>query len=95
MRIYNNEDLAKFYEEEEGNLSPPIYESDEELRKLGINQHDYLIKLAETRKIILAQQLGKWHKNSGEKMIEEQKAAILASHKNEISNIKKSKNYSS
>lgn len=63
MRIYNNEDLAKFYEEEEGNLSPPMYESDEDLRKLSTTEHDYLIKLAETRKIILVQQLGKWHKN--------------------------------
>jgi len=64
MRIYNNDDLAKFYEEEEGNLSPPMYESDEEIRKLSTSQHDYLIKLAETRKIILAQQLGKWNKKS-------------------------------
>jgi hypothetical protein len=63
MRIYNNEDLAKFYEEEEGNLSPPMYDSDEELRKISTKQHDYLIKLAETRKIILAQQLGKWTQN--------------------------------
>ena len=64
MRIYNNEDLAKFYEEEEGNLSPPMYESDEDLRKLSITEHDYLIKLAETRKITLAQQLGKWNKST-------------------------------
>lgn len=63
MRIYNNEDLAKFYEEEEGNLSPPMYESDEELRKISTKQHDYLIKLADSRKITLAQQLGKWTKN--------------------------------
>ncbi len=63
MRIYNNEDLAKFYEEEEGNLSPCMYESDEELRKISTKEHDYLINFAETRKIILAQQLGKWTKN--------------------------------
>ena len=63
MRIYNNDDLAKFYEEEDGMLSPPMYESDEDLRKINTSEHDYLIKLAETRKIILAQQLGKWQKN--------------------------------
>jgi hypothetical protein len=49
--------------EDEGNLSPPMYESDEELRKNAITEHDYLIKLSETRKIVLAHQLSKWQKN--------------------------------
>jgi hypothetical protein len=48
---------------EEGNLSPAMYESDEELRKVALCEHDYLIKLSETRKIVLAHQLAKWQRN--------------------------------
>jgi hypothetical protein len=46
--------------EEEGNLSPPMYESDEEVRKGALGEHDYLIKIGESRKILLAQLLNKW-----------------------------------
>ena len=53
-------DSADLKYEEEGNLSPPMYESDEELRKVALGEHDYLIKIAETRKILLAQLLNKW-----------------------------------
>ena len=31
-------------ESDDGNLSPPLYESDEELRKFSITKHDYLLK---------------------------------------------------
>lgn len=48
---------------DEGNLSPAMYESDEELRKVALCEHDYLIKLSETRKIVLAHQLAKWQRN--------------------------------
>jgi hypothetical protein len=45
---------------DEGNLSPPMYESDEEVRRVALSQHDYLIKMSETRKILLVQKLSKW-----------------------------------
>ena len=48
---------------EEGNLSPPIYESDEELRKNSMSVQDYLFKISDTRKALLAHQLSKWQKN--------------------------------
>ena len=66
LKIADNEDLSRYYEEE-GNLSPPMYESDEDLRKVGTNEHDYLIKIGDSRKIILGQQLGKWNKNVNKK----------------------------
>jgi len=35
-----------------GSLSPPGYESDEDLRKIAMTEHDFLFDLAEKRKII-------------------------------------------
>ena len=46
--------------DDEGNLSPAMYESDEELRKISICEHDYLIRISETRKLLLVEQIGKW-----------------------------------
>jgi hypothetical protein len=67
--------------EEEGNLSPPMYESDEEIRKGALGEHDYLIKIAETRKILLAQLLSKWKGSYGkEQKKEETKEAQETQH---------------
>lgn len=49
-------------ESEDGNLSPPLYESDEELRKFSITEHDYLFKMSENRKKILSFKLNQWQK---------------------------------
>ena len=51
---------AKIKYEEEGCLSPVMYESDEEVRKLALCEHDYLIRIAESRKLLLNEQLSKW-----------------------------------
>lgn len=49
-------------EKDEGNLSPPFYESDEELRKASISEHDYLFKMSENRKKFLSLKLNQWQK---------------------------------
>jgi hypothetical protein len=57
--------------EEEGNLSPLMYESDEEVRRGALGEHDYLIKISETRKILLAQLLSKWKGAHGKEQKED------------------------
>ena len=51
--INNNSQLNKKKGRRKGSLSPPVYESDEELRKIAITEHDFLFDLAERRKVIL------------------------------------------
>ena len=46
-----------------GSLSPPGYESDEELRKVAMTEHDFLFELAEKRKIILIEKLKEYKEN--------------------------------
>jgi len=58
--IPHHETTSKINYEDEGNLSPVMYESDEELRKISICEHDYLIRISETRKLLLVEQIGKW-----------------------------------
>ena len=40
-----------------------LYESDEELRKMSITEHDYLFKMSENRKKILSYKLNQWQRN--------------------------------
>ena len=46
-----------------GSLSPPGYESDEDLRKIAMTEHDFLFDLAEKRKIILIEKLKEYKEN--------------------------------
>ena len=46
-----------------GSLSPPGYESDEDLRKVALTEHDFLFDLAEKRKIILIEKLKEYKEN--------------------------------
>ena len=46
-----------------GSLSPPEYESDEDLRKVALTEHDFLFDLAEKRKIILIEKLKEYKEN--------------------------------
>ena len=46
-----------------GSLSPPGYESDEDLRKIAMTEHDFLFDLAEKRKIILIEKLKEYEEN--------------------------------
>jgi hypothetical protein len=69
--------------EDEGNLSPPMYESDEELRKNALGEHDYLIKISETRKTLLAQFLNKCKGNTGQ-IKKEDKIEIKEKIKEEV-----------
>ena len=46
-----------------GSLSPPGYESDEELRKVAMTEHDFLFDLAEKRKVILIEKLKEYKEN--------------------------------
>lgn len=73
----NETDNDNFIEDDNdlGKLSPILYESDEELRKNSISEHDYLFKMSENRKKILSYKLNLWKK----KYIEE----INAKGKNE------------
>jgi ABC-type uncharacterized transport system permease subunit len=56
----HHETTSKINYDDEGNLSPAMYESDEELRKISICEHDYLIRISETRKLLLVEQIGRW-----------------------------------
>ena len=46
-----------------GSLSPPGYESDEDLRKIAMTEHDFLFDLAEKRKVILIEKLKEYKEN--------------------------------
>ena len=46
-----------------GSLSPPGYESDEDLRKVAMTEHDFLFDLAEKRKVILIEKLKEYKEN--------------------------------
>ena len=46
-----------------GSMSPPGYESDEELRKVAMTEHDFLFDLAEKRKVILIEKLKEYKEN--------------------------------
>ena len=46
-----------------GSLSPPGYDSDEDLRKVALTEHDFLFDLAEKRKIILIEKLKEYKEN--------------------------------
>ena len=46
-----------------GSLSPPGYESDEDLRKIAMTEHDFLFDLAEKRKVILIDKLKEYKEN--------------------------------
>ncbi len=63
-------------ESDDGNLSPPLYESDEELRKCSITEHDYLFKMSENRKKILSYKLNQWQKKYIEETTALKKQAI-------------------
>ena len=54
---------AKKKGKRKGSLSPPGYESDEELRKIALTEHDFLFDLAEKRKIILIEKLKEYREN--------------------------------
>lgn len=45
------------------NLSPKLFESDEELRKNSLTEHDYLFKLSENRKKFLSFKIDQWQKS--------------------------------
>ena len=53
--------------------SPPLYESDEELREMSINEHDYIIQLTDKRKYCLARELNRRQrrKEEAERIVEE------------------------
>lgn len=78
--------------EDEGNLSPLMYESDEEVRKNALGEHDYLIKISETRKTLLAQLLNKWKgsvnpqqiKKKEEKLEIKEKTTVEEAHKEQV-----------
>jgi len=63
LHNYNNVKKVKYSDEIDGNLSPVLYESDEELRKFSVCEHDYLINISETRKFLLANQIAKWQRS--------------------------------
>jgi len=46
-----------------GSLSPQGYESDEDLRKVAMTEHDFLFDLAEKRKVILIEKLKEYKEN--------------------------------
>ena len=46
------------------NLSPKLYESDDELRKVAITEHDYLFKLSENRKKFLSLKINEFMKKN-------------------------------
>ena len=58
----NNSNLKK-KGRRKGSLSPPGYESDEELRKVAMTEHDFLFDLAEKRKVILIEKLKEYKEN--------------------------------
>ena len=58
----NNANLKK-KGRRKGSLSPPGYESDEELRKVAMTEHDFLFDLAEKRKVILIEKLKEYKEN--------------------------------
>ena len=60
----NVDDIGESYcDNNNNNLSPVLYESDEELRKMSITEHDYLFKMSENRKKILSYKLNQWQRN--------------------------------
>ena len=58
-----NDDNGDNSSDNNKNLSPVLYESDEELRKMSITEHDYLFKMSENRKKILSYKLNQWQRN--------------------------------
>ena len=61
-QISDNSNLKK-KGRRKGSLSPPGYESDEDLRKIAMTEHDFLFDLAEKRKIILIEKLKEYKEN--------------------------------
>ena len=65
-----------------GSLSPPGYESDEELRKVAMTEHDFLFDLAEKRKVILIEKLKEYKENKINDEINKDKNLQNQSEKN-------------
>ena len=59
-----------------GSLSPPGYESDEDLRKVAMTEHDFLFDLAEKRKVILIEKLKEYKENKINDEINKYKSSL-------------------
>ena len=82
----NNSNLKK-KGRRKGSLSPPGYESDEDLRKVAMTEHDFLFDLAEKRKVILIEKLKEYKENKINDEINKYK-----NNQNQIKNNSDSKN---
>ena len=71
-----------------GSLSPLGYESDEDLRKIAMTEHDFLFDLAEKRKVILIEKLKEYKENKINEEINRNKK--LSIHDNKDNENKKS-----
>ena len=65
-----------------GSLSPPGYESDEDLRKIAMTEHDFLFDLAEKRKIILIEKLKEYKENKINDEMNKNKNSLNKANKN-------------
>ena len=65
-----------------GSLSPPGYESDEDLRKIAMTEHDFLFDLAEKRKIILIEKLKEYKENKINDEMNKNKNSLNKGNKN-------------
>ena len=80
-QINDNSNLKK-KGRRKGSLSPPGYESDEDLRKIAMTEHDFLFDLAEKRKVILIEKLKEYKENKINDEMNKNKNLINKDNKN-------------
>ena len=80
-QINDNSNLKK-KGRRKGSLSPPGYESDEDLRKVAMTEHDFLFDLAEKRKVILIEKLKEYKENKINDEMNKNKASLNKGNKN-------------
>ena len=69
IEINETKDKKNLNKNKKANLSPKLYESDDDLRKVAITEHDYLFKLSENRKKFLSLKINEFMKKQKNKNI--------------------------